>query len=324
MTVEARVLATTAVRPPPVIEATLGRLADCDAQSAARAGTRISEVLAPVGSSTWPEVAWSSSRLTNTGMPLEFAWTSRDADHHSMSIRWTAEVAPPETPDHERLGLAARLAFPHGTDAVCLPRLRQVQAPMRLRFGAWLGVRHRGGGGRDEAKVYAELPPVPAAEAAAALGVGPHVALRTVGLTARMAGVFADGSVEIYARSRDLDEQGLRGLERSAFGRDDRLWVSVRDLLGIPRVPRPSGVSILLDPGGSPVAITWFTFAKAVFGSDAATVAGLASRTSSTAARRSLKALAGGDPDGRWRCGLVGVGVTGRGEPWVQLGMRPG
>lgn len=322
MTIEQGARPTRAGLQPAVIEATLGRLAGCAAPSAARAGARIGEVLAPVAASVWPEVAWRSSRLTNTGMPLEFAWTSRDEGGGAVAIRWTAEVAPPETPDHERLGIAARLAFTDGPDAVCLARIREVQAPLRLRFGAWLGVRHKDGG--DEAKVYAELPPVPAAEAATALGVGPHAALRTVGLTARMAGVFADGSVEIYARSMDLDEQALRGLERSAFDRDDRLWPGVVDLLGIPRLPRPCGVSIVLDPEGSPVALTWFTFAKAVFGSDDATVAGLASRTSSMAARRSLWALAGGDPDGRWRCGLVGVGVTGRGEPWLQLGMRPG
>ena len=298
-------------------EATLARLAVLDGPALDRARTRIIEVLSRVNASAWPDVAWRASRLTNTGAPLEFAWASRDC-----AIRWTAEVAPVETPDRERLGIAAGLAFPDGACPVeRLDRVSQLQVGQQLRFGAWLGMRHRAEG--DEAKVYAELPPVPLVRAATALGVGPHSALRTVGLTSRMVGLFADGGVELYARSGDLDELALAGLEASLFGSAGALWPAVVDLVGSPRLPRPCGVSVVIGPDGTPDALTWFTFAKALFGSDEATVAALAGRTSSAGSIQVLHALAGGTPDGRWRCGMVGVGVAERGQAWFQVGMRP-
>ena len=151
----------------------------------------------------------------------------------------------------------------------------------------------------------------------------PHPALHTVGLRARMLGVLADGGLELYTRSYDLDERVVRGLEVSAFGRGDRLWPTVLGLVGAPRLPRPSGVSLVFAPDGAPLAITWFSFAKALFASDEATVQALVSRAADPGASALLTALAGGRPDGRIRCGMVGVGVGAVGDPWLQVGLRP-
>lgn len=327
---------------PALLARTLTRLDAAGTDGVERARSRISEVLSRVTDSDWPEVVDRFSWLTNTGIPFEFAWTSRDA-----ALRWTAEVAPPEYRNHRRLALAGELAF--GTDgnvADTLSWLAEQQTGQRLRFGAWLGVRHRSTA--DEHKVYAEVPEQPAADLALRLGLAPHAAVRTVGLRSRMVGVLGDGSLELYTRSTDLDQRAVRGLELSTFAREDRLWPSVRELVGGERLPRPSGVSIVFAPNGEPVALTWFSFAKALFSSDGATVAALAGRTSSGPSREVLTALAGDpkrrvDPEGRvpatspleidgvsgqapgrrWHCGMVGVGVAGAGEPWFQVGMRP-
>ena len=88
-------------------------------------------------------------------------------------------------------------------------------------------------------------------------------------------------------------------------------------------MPRPSGVSLVFAPDGAPLAITWFSFAKALFASDEATVQALVSRAADPGASALLTALAGGRPDGRIRCGMVGVGVGAVGDPWLQVGLRP-
>ena len=81
----------------------------------------------------WPEISHRLSLLTNTGIPVEFSWSTRHT-----ALRWTAEVAGPETPKEDRLAIASELA---GVDAGWL---EEIQAGRHLRYGAWLGGRHRG------------------------------------------------------------------------------------------------------------------------------------------------------------------------------------
>lgn len=300
---------------PPAVTGTLSRLAAAGAPGVDRARRRLDDVLGPLAATAWPELVWSFSRLTNTGFPLEFAWTDRD-----RAIRWTAEVAPPEFPERERLDLTSRLAFgdaPPGTVAA----VARLQAGPRLRFGAWLGVRHRDAA--DETKVYAELPAATAAQTASALGLPVPPVLHTVGLRARMVGILADGGLELYTRSHDLDERAVRGLEVSTFGRGDRLWPAVLGLVGTRTLPSPSGVSFVFASDGAVQAVTWFSFAKTVFASDGATVEALVARAADPGTAAHLTALAGGRADGRIRCGMVGVGVPTEGAPWFQVGVRP-
>ncbi|MFT4102036.1 MAG: hypothetical protein QM674_13555, partial [Burkholderiaceae bacterium] len=144
------------------------------------------EALRPVMDSPWPEVAWRFGLLTATGYPVELAWASRDA-----ALRWTCEVAGPQTPEADRLPLAAKAAHVDVEPWAALQRGR------RLRYGAWLGARQLDGERRT--KVYLELPagslaPGPWAPAGRALERG------VLDLSWRMAGVNDDGSVELYAR----------------------------------------------------------------------------------------------------------------------------
>ena len=67
-------------------------------RAAAQARVVLNRVSADLAASAWPEMAFRFSSLTNTGFPVEFAWSSRDP-----SLRFAFEVAPAETPDENRL-----------------------------------------------------------------------------------------------------------------------------------------------------------------------------------------------------------------------------
>jgi hypothetical protein len=294
----------TAPLPPPV-EAVLARVAPVLHAPAERARAAIARTLTPVTGSIWPEVAHSFSRLTNTGMPIEFAWSSRGA-----ALRWTAEVAPPETPESERLDVAARAT---GLDIDWTP-WRRAQAAGHLQYGAWIGMRHGADG--DVAKVYVELP-----DGLPPSWRPPHALLRAEGLVWRMAGLSEDSGVELYARG-ELDADALSGFESYAFG-SQRLLGAIVSLIGSPSLPRPSGFSIAHRHDGAIRALTWFVFAKALFRDDATTQAALLRMTDSPLARSLHVALAAGAADPRWRHGMVGVGVDAAGTTWLQAGVRP-
>jgi hypothetical protein len=293
------------------------RTADADAAEEA-----LMEVLRPVIDSGWPEVAWRSGVLTATGYPVELAWASRD-----VALRWTCEVAGPEVPEADRLMLAQQAAGVAGSQPD-LRRWGQLQTGHRLRWGAWLGLRQLQGSRR--AKVYLELPsgevaPGPWSEA------GSQLASRVVGLSWRMAGVNDDGSVELYARVPDLTWSEL-AVAASLVGHEDRLADLISNLVAQDHpagavLPRPSGLSLVLAPSGTPVALTWFAIAKSVWADDMAVRAAVL-RTTAHVVHRSessdlYQALSSGPDDGRWRHGMVGAGVDRAGGTWLQAGLRP-
>jgi hypothetical protein len=94
-------------------------------------------------------------------------------------------------------------------------------------------------------------------------------------------------------------------------------------------LPRPSGISVVLDPDGTPQAVTWFAFGKALWSSDAVAAAAVRRLCDQGIVRAApgsqdlYAALAGGPDDGRWRLGMLGVGVDGAGTTWLQAGVRP-
>jgi hypothetical protein len=146
-----------------------------------------------------------------------------------------------------------------------------------------------------------------------------------------MAGVNDDGSVELYARVPEPSWDGL-GAAAGLVGAGSPLVDLVTELIRRPDrpgadLPRPSGLSLVLTPSGTPVALTWFTVAKWVWPDDAAVTAAVRRTTDlvdSRAASRDLyRALSSGPDDGRWRHGMVGVGVDAAGGTWLQAGLRP-
>jgi len=104
--------------------------------------------------SAWPSVAACWSRLTPTGFPIEI--TVSNADRY---LCWSAEIAPPEVPESDRLPLVAKEMAAHGQplDPGVQARLQALQRSADLKFGAWIG-------GREAVdvpprfKLYAELP----------------------------------------------------------------------------------------------------------------------------------------------------------------------
>jgi len=307
---------------PPALGRAFDRIRAIRAADADAAEEALMEVLRPVIDSAWPEIAWRSGVLTATGYPVELAWASRD-----VAVRWTCEVAGPEVPEADRLMLARQAAGVAGSQ-LDLRRWSQLQHGQRLRWGAWLGLRQLDGSRR--AKVYLELPsgevaPGPWSEA------GSELASRVVGLTWRMAGVNDDGSVELYARVPDLTWSELAAAAR-LVGHEDRLADLVSNLVAQDRLagaalPRPSGLSLVLAPSGTPMALTWFAIAKSVWTDDAAVRAAVL-RTTALVVHRSgssdlYRTLSSGPDDGRWRHGMVGAGIDRAGGTWLQVGLRP-
>lgn len=289
------------------VRATLGRVLRVAPAAAARAERAVAAATAALTRTLWPEALPTFSRLTNTGYPVEFGWSSRD-----LSVRWTAEAAPPETAHHLRLQRAAEAA---GLQFDLQP-WADAQRPGDLLYGAWVGGRHSPD--VDQAKVYVELTgELPQAWKAA------HPLCRSSLITWRMAGLNADASVEIYGRCPDLDKAGLQAAEAAVFGGEGRLLAAVQSLVGQAEPPRPSGLSLSFDAHARAKALTWFVFAKAMFRDDAKVAAALTTATPCTQLQRLHAAFAGGVADGRWRHGMLGLSVDHSGETWVQAGIRP-
>lgn len=315
--------AVPTVQRPPALTRAFDRLRHIRPADADAAEAVLLEVLRPVTDSAWPEIAWRYGVLTATGYPVELAWASRDT-----ALRWTCEVAGPETPEADRLQLAQGAAANLLKSPLDLHPWTQAQQGHLLRWGAWLGLRQLNGTHR--AKAYLELPsgeiaPGPWSAAAAEL------AARVGGLTWRMAGVNDDGSTELYARAPNLTWPELAAAS-SLLNLEDQLSGLVRELVGADRagrvvVPRPSGVSLVLAASGVPVALTWFAIAKSIWGGDAAVQAAMLrmmGRVEPAPDSAELyRALSSGPDDGRWRHGMVGVGVDRDGGTWLQAGLRP-
>lgn len=288
------------------IAATLQRLRAVLPAQADAAQAMLSRVLAPLDGSCWPEVAWSFSRLTNTGLPVEFAWTSREA-----AVRWTAEVAAAEIADQDRLARAAQALDWTGDLA---PWLRH-QRDAKLKFGAWASARH---GDALTSKLYVDLPEGRLPDA----WRGRHALFDSALMFWRMCGVNPDGGLEFYARANELDLATLRQLARATLGDAEPMVRRLAQVVAANDLPRPSGISLALSAEGQVRALTWFTFAKAIFRDDAQTTACLRGLGEGVSAQV-YAALAAGPSDGRWRHGMVGVGADIAGNAWVQCGVRP-
>ena len=273
----------------------------------ARARTSLSDALAPITRSVWPEISHRLSLLTNTGIPVEFSWSSRHT-----ALRWTTEVAGPETPKEDRLGIAGRLA---GVDTAWLAA---IQAGRHLRYGAWLGGRHDGETDEtDEFKVYGELP----TGAPAPLPVS-HPALDALDLEWRIGGMAQNGTIELYGRGA-VDPAVLERCERAAFGTTGAMCDAIARLVGGADLPRAALVSVAVDRDGDVEALTWFGFAERLFATHDDAVPALGRWCAHDRGVQLLQALADGVDDGRWRIGLVGARLGAAGSTSVQAAIRP-
>jgi hypothetical protein len=221
----------------------------------------------PGGSTT---AAAFASRLTPTGAPIEVAFVWPEGD-----VRLSIDPCPPGTPE-QRLRTCA-----DAVEAALAPEQRAVlqriagwQAGAPCRYGAWLGLRVRGGAVRR--KLYLEVPADAEWREWEASVVGRPAVLPNRGVRATMVGLDPErGGVEVYYRTGPLYAAELDTLLRRQ-GLPARGSEVVRDIEALTqrtvRFELPthdSGFSQAFDAGGRPLAFTWYSIADALLGPDA-------------------------------------------------------
>jgi hypothetical protein len=168
------------------------------------AGDLVATCIDSFSDTAWRAVAWKFSGLTADGCPLEFEFSTNDD-----RLRFVTEVAGPEEEHHTRLGAAAALIERLGIAKAPAHEIdfwKAFQSARRLRWGAWLGVRHDGNSAQT--KLYIEVPPELRDPAAAGL-VQPIVPSSRI----MMAGYdCGSGAREYYFRQPQMDAS-----ERLAF-----------------------------------------------------------------------------------------------------------
>lgn len=301
------------------IDRTLARIKHVVPHARARAQTILGDAFSALTASVWPDIALRFSSLTNTGFPVEFAWSSRDP-----SLRFTFEAAPAEIPDHQRLPKALATLTRWGVDGFhAAHELQSMQVSAQLKFGAWIGVRCSEND--TTYKLYVELPPgLCSTSWAQSVLNKSSLPLCMPEAVWRMAGFNPAGGIELYARTGNLETGILRSLLRQLNGDPAIFLELVKGLVRQQELPATSGISFAFDTGGAFTGITMFAFAKHLYSSDGhvrdAVLALAGANDSDTAL---YEALSGGEEDGHWRHGMIGLGLQRDTGIWIQAGLRP-
>lgn len=280
--------------------------------------------------------AWTSSRLTGDGFPVEITFTTAD-----QRLRYTVEPAGPRAAPAERLETAMQAVTdlgPAPISAETAAAFRSLQRPGGLFFGAYVGGRHSPAD--DQFKLYVETPFEAAtdgslpAEPAGLLGDYPQPRRIDRPVHLRMiAWSPASDQWELYYRVKDLAPHHLAavlapaGLAHLA----DELEGYLRETYGhafAERLPGESvGVSYTWQAGETAHTATLFFFARTFWGGDArirrefgrwSTALGWDDReyqrvTAPLAGRRLWKTYHG----------ILGVTLLPTGEPALSIGVRP-
>lgn len=301
------------------IDRTLARTKHVVPYACARAQGILGGVLDTLTASIWPDIALRFSSLTNTGFPIEFAWSSRNRD-----LRFTFEAAPAEIPDHQRLPKALATLAEWGDDEFhAVHELQSVQLSTQLKFGAWIGARCSE---TDIAyKLYVELPPALASSgwvqsvldrSATSFHI-PHIDWR-------MAGLGPAGWIELYAHTKNLETMTLCSLVRQLDGDPATFLELVEGLVRQRELPATSGISLAFDRRGAFAGLTLFAFAKHLYSSDGHVRGALLALAKPNDYDTDLyEALSGGEEDGHWRHGMIGLGIQRDVGTWIQAGLRP-
>lgn len=301
------------------IDRTLALIKHLVPQAYARAQGILGNVRDALTASIWPDMAFRFSSLTNTGYPIEFAWSSRNRD-----LRFTFEAAPAEIPDHQRLpqALATLAALGvHGFHAT--DELQRAQRDTKLKFGAWIGARCSE---KDVAyKLYIELPSalVSSSWVQSVLDKS-AITIPRPHMLWRMAGLSTTGGIELYARTTNLEAMTLRSLVHQLDGNSVTFLELVEGCVRQRELPATSGISFAFDTTGAFAGLTLFVIAKHLYSSDGHVRNALLALAKPNGYDTALyEALSGGTEDGFWRHGMIGVGFQRGVGTWIQTGLRP-
>jgi hypothetical protein len=301
------------------IARTLGRLKTLRPHCASRAEGILSQVSKQLAASTWTDVAFEFSTLTNTGYPVEFAWTSRNAD-----LRFTMEVASAETEEHQRLDIARSLLSNWRAGNIpAVEVLARMQKAAPLKFGAWIGVRCAED--RNAFKLYGETPECSERTAwIASMAKGAGLVFDEQEFEWRMAGLDENGGIELYAHLASPDMDRLPAFLKLLHADPDVFVKQLRMLVRQDDLPDVSGISFAFDATGALTSLTVFVFAKHIYANDQLVEdAVLLCANPDTPNKRHYQLLCSGQADGRWRHGMLGLGIMRGGHMWMQAGIRP-
>jgi hypothetical protein len=290
----------------------------------------LSRLMAGVRHTGWPEVAWSFSHLTGTGVPIEFSWSPAE-----RAVRYTCEIAGPESDPEDRLEQALGLLRELGASPLpgdLLGRLRELQFSGPLHYGAWVGGRHTEQG--DDYKLYAEAPEKDSAASFLERYFGGRAFLPTRPVRFRLA-AYAMGArrLEFYFRIGELEvwELGLLLDRCGLYHRLPDLLSLVEAAYGFPigeRLPGSNfGFSIAPATERKPAVLSLFAYADCVFGNDRVAreaILRLASARgwrSDDYAAMSCPRDGGGEPVVNH--GMIAFVVSKTGPPFLQVGFAP-
>lgn len=279
------------------------------------------------------ERAWTSSRLTGDGFPVEITFTTAD-----NRLRYTVEPASVYQSPRSRVQTAFQLI--NALDSHVVPDevitvLKRIQDQGTLQFGAWLGGRHTDED--SEHKIYVEVPDGETGSVAIA-GLPfayPQPALPDRDVTLRMIAYSPTSRQwEMYFRVKSLAPYHLPRILAPAKlnERSEELLCFVSEAYGHPlreRLPGESvGVSYTLRAEDhTPQSVTLFFFARVFWGGDARIrhrVSTLAKQlnwddtryqqlTSPLETRRSWMTYHG----------ILGITLAGNGQFALSIGVRP-
>lgn len=235
-----------------------------------RARAALDVLLEGVRTSAWPEVAWQFSELTPDGFPLELTFSSSPEN----AVRYALEVAGPEMPEGRRLRHAFRLyrALTGLSASAEVERaMEAVQAGHELSYGAWFGGAHTET--TDRYKIYAEVPKHVCAAAFLPGVFTEDLPIAHCNTRAVMLGYQPDSNIrEVYFRVSNLAEDDV-GKLLWKHGLGHRYQETAELIRSIARRPGATaalaGFSLAFNGAAKPKAISLFTEARFLFGSDA-------------------------------------------------------
>lgn len=278
------------------------------------------------------ERAWSSSRLTGDGFPVEFTFTTADD-----LLRYTVEPASLHVTPQRRFDTAIRLINSLGPFAIAedmIAALRTTQNHGDLCYGSWLGGRH--GPDHNEYKIYVETPDADTACDAleARLFAFPKPSLPDRVANLRMIAYLpASQQWEVYFRVKSMAPHHIPrvlapcGLDARAGELLSYITSAYGYSLG-DRLPGPSvGVSYSMRSPENLQSITLFFFARVLWGADARIRKefGRLSRKQGWDDSRYQKITAELASSTIWTThhGIFGINLTRNGQLSLSIGVRP-